>query len=351
MIVNTAHVSFNARDFDGMLRFYCGTLGLKRKFTLTHGALASYFRANRATSWIPPERFEERVGGFEALGDVPWLTYLEIADHQFLEMFNPVGETADAPHVEACYGYQKIALEVGDAFALHAELVAKGVVPKSEIRETPDFALAFNLDDPEGNHLEIVQYTPRSPQVADTGVQPGGTAFRHTAQTAFQTKDIPAALRFYCEGLGLKHAFTMKYGDLVRAIRSTVDPSAAPDSRRDALLAQLDLHSEEPWIEFLQTGEHQFLELFHVSDEKTWVDPFRQAYGFLHFCLEVDDIRATRESVERNGIVPDTATSLGLDGSWQFWVHDPDGNRIELMQYTAESMQLREGAESLGANR
>ncbi len=341
MIINTAHVSFNARDFDGMLRFYCGTLGLKRKFTLTYGDLAAFSRANRATSWIPPAEFETTVGGFETLREVPWLTYLEIADHQFLEIFNPVGGTADAPVVEGCYGYQKIALEVGDAVAKFAELTAKGVVPKTEVRVTADHAFAFNLDDPEGNHLEIVQFTARSPQVAGSGVVPDGTAFRHTAQTAFQTKDMPAALRFYCDGLGLEHAFTMTYGDLARAIRSSVDPAAAPDPRRDAMLAQLEPRSADSWIEFLRTGEHQFLELFHVNDEKQVVDSYRQAYGYLHFCLEVDDIRATRAFVERNGIVPDTATSLGLDGSWQFWVHDPDGNRIEFMQYTESSMQTR----------
>jgi hypothetical protein len=33
--------------------------------------------------------------------------------------------------------------------------------------------------------------------------------------------------------------------------------------------------------------------------------------------------------------------SLGSDQSWQAWLADPDGNRIELHAYTPESKQLR----------
>jgi lactoylglutathione lyase len=31
--------------------------------------------------------------------------------------------------------------------------------------------------------------------------------------------------------------------------------------------------------------------------------------------------------------------SLGADGNFQAWIEDPDGNRIELMQLSRDSMQ------------
>lgn len=31
---------------------------------------------------------------------------------------------------------------------------------------------------------------------------------------------------------------------------------------------------------------------------------------------------------------------LGMDNSWQAWITDPDGNRIELMEYGPSSMEL-----------
>ena len=37
--------------------------------------------------------------------------------------------------------------------------------------------------------------------------------------------------------------------------------------------------------------------------------------------------------------VESTEMELGGDGAWQAWITDPDGNRIELHQYTDASLQ------------
>jgi len=36
-----------------------------------------------------------------------------------------------------------------------------------------------------------------------------------------------------------------------------------------------------------------------------------------------------------------TEIALGVEGSYQFWLVDPDGNRLELMEYTKEAKQLK----------
>ena len=41
------------------------------------------------------------------------------------------------------------------------------------------------------------------------------------------------------------------------------------------------------------------------------------------------------------GIVPEGPISMGGDGAWQFWLVDPDGNRLELMQYSDKALRLR----------
>lgn len=43
----------------------------------------------------------------------------------------------------------------------------------------------------------------------------------------------------------------------------------------------------------------------------------------------------------RNGLVPDEPIRYGPDGAYQFWLTDPDGNRLELMQYTDEALHLK----------
>jgi hypothetical protein len=37
----------------------------------------------------------------------------------------------------------------------------------------------------------------------------------------------------------------------------------------------------------------------------------------------------------------DRETVIGLDGNWQAWVKDPDGNAIEFMQLSEDSPQYR----------
>ena len=59
---------------------------------------------------------------------------------------------------------------------------------------------------------------------------------------------------------------------------------------------------------------------------------------YRHLCFEVQDLEATRsELIQKNVSVTEIKT--GMDHSKQAWVKDPDGNDIELMEYTAESKQ------------
>ena len=39
--------------------------------------------------------------------------------------------------------------------------------------------------------------------------------------------------------------------------------------------------------------------------------------------------------------IPVTEIAVGIDGSKECWIKDPDGNDIELMEYTRDSMQLK----------
>ena len=62
--------------------------------------------------------------------------------------------------------------------------------------------------------------------------------------------------------------------------------------------------------------------------------------GYLHLCLEVDDVVAWREHLIAKGANVTTGISLGCDNAYQFWMKDPDGNEIEMMQYLPNAYQL-----------
>ena len=110
------------------------------------------------------------------------------------------------------------------------------------------------------------------------------------AHICIRTRDLAAARRFYCEGLGCKPGF---------------------EFLRDGQLVGF----------YLKLGGQNFLEFL---------------------CLEVDSIEETAETLKAVGAEV-TARTMGKDHSYQAWTTDPDGIRIELHEYTARSCQ-RTGA-------
>ena len=54
----------------------------------------------------------------------------------------------------------------------------------------------------------------------------------------------------------------------------------------------------------------------------------------------MDDIYKTKEELVSKGVKIDTDISFGPDYTYQMWIHDPDGNKFEIMQYTERSFQM-----------
>ena len=128
------------------------------------------------------------------------------------------------------------------------------------------------------------------------------------AHVAFRVTDLEAALDFYCTKLGFREAFRLEREG---------EPS--------------------PWIVYVQVAPGCFLELFPGAAE---VGPRPgAAAGYNHFSLRVDDMDATLRELEGRGLSIDGGPTMGLDSNWQYWIADPDGNRIELMQIMPESPQ------------
>ena len=85
---------------------------------------------------------------------------------------------------------------------------------------------------------------------------------------------------------------------------------------------------------YLKFGNGTFMEVFQGDPG----DPG----NIVHFALEVTDMDAVIGRLRQHGYeVGDK--SLGADHSWQAWTEDPNGIRIELHEYTPESMQLAGG--------
>ncbi len=123
------------------------------------------------------------------------------------------------------------------------------------------------------------------------------------AHACFVVSDLERSVHFYCDQLGLKPAFDFRNAE----------------GRRTGL--------------YIHIGGRSFLELFQGNLAER-----AQAQSYSHICLEVDDIEATVQALRQAGVEV-TDIKLGGDHSYQAWLADPDGNRIELHGYTVESWQ------------
>ena len=124
---------------------------------------------------------------------------------------------------------------------------------------------------------------------------------------AFRITNLEQSLDFYCNRLGFREAFRHEREG---------EPS--------------------PWIVYIQVAPNQFIELFPGAKGEI---PSRNGAGYNHFCLIVDDLPATLHELESRGLPISDQPQQGLDHNWQYWIHDPDGNAIELMQIMLDSPQ------------
>ena len=333
-IRNIGHVGMQVRDMDAMLRFYRDLLGMREQFTITVGDYAASLRAQYGEELPAGEAAYLRSMGGDM--DRPWITYLKLADRQFLELFWDMGGNDRAiPDRRACYGYMKTNYETADAGALRDVLTGADVKLLEDLHTTVDGSLEFAVLDPEGNEVQFTQYQKdgRIPLQDDPGREVCSLV-RCTTQVAFQVQDAVNMELFYCRGLGMKKVFTLTYGDLCRAMRQTGQGT-------EAALRRLELLGEKPWIDYIQAAPHQFLELFHTDGVTLREErDLRGTYGYQHICLETADIEAAYAAALANGLKPDTPISEGADGAFQFWLTDPDGNRLELMEYAPGARQI-----------
>ncbi len=124
------------------------------------------------------------------------------------------------------------------------------------------------------------------------------------AHVCLKTTDIGATERFYCDLLG----FTPQF-DFTR------------DGERKGF--------------YLRIADRVFLEVFEADAPK----PSATDHQLSHFSLETNDIEAVRARLESAGFCPGSVRK-GADGSFQFWVKDPNGIAVEFQQYTENSAQF-----------
>ena len=123
---------------------------------------------------------------------------------------------------------------------------------------------------------------------------------------AIRCRDLDVSLAFY-RTLGLREAFRLPW----------------PDGTGVRLI-------------MLRVGAEGGLEL--ITGGSGTVAQDEHATGLMHVCLLVDDIHAAYQRVQDAGIPITSPLRTSRDKTLQFWITDPDGVVIEVMQLLPESL-------------
>lgn len=165
-----AHCSFRCNHFNEMVAFYRDVLELEEVFTLPY-----HKEILDACQRSEPEHVEGRN-----VGD-PWITYFRIYDEEFVELFN-MGY--DILPEDQTVSFRHLAFSVKDIAETAKTLHRKGIPLRGEgsrfLEEDPIKlqaqleqvslcgSLSIEIDDPEGNVVEFMQYTSKSLQIKDS---------------------------------------------------------------------------------------------------------------------------------------------------------------------------------------
>ena len=152
IIKEFGHLAFNVADMERSLHFYCDILGLKKAFTIH-----------------VPENIKELMpdSPVAAMAGKDTIVYINMGNGAFLELFYPTPETnmeSGGPNYHEI-GYVHMSLIVDDLFEWDAYLREQGVQIDSDVHAGGDRTSTLWIRDPDGNRIELMKYSPDSPQV------------------------------------------------------------------------------------------------------------------------------------------------------------------------------------------
>ena len=197
-----------------------------------------------------------------------------------------------------------VAYNTQDAGALLRYMGAHGVEGSSELRTDGDGGHWFQCKDPEGNLIQFLQPGKRTTMA--TGARPIGTRVIHVG---YLVHDRATEDRFYREVLGFKpYWFGSKQPGHVDWVSQQV-----PDGH--------------DWLEYMMVGDGSTVPLSRVDE--------RQLGVLNHFSIGVPNMeQAMTTLIGEDRLSPrHDGPSMGLDGKWQANLYDPDGTRVELMEF------------------
>ena len=227
----------------------------------------------------------------------PWLTYITIGGGQFIELFDTPYSSQNLARKRA---FEKIRIGVPSVREMRQRLQNGGVSVCSLEAMEPEY---FSVLDPEGNEIEFCQRE----DAAASGIE--GITFKcnHPRQMDAFYRDVLGLVPLTAEAESASFGYEVTAGQAVEFLNQEYDTS-------------------------LKVPQ----------------------YSPMHFAILVEDIVQAARHLEGKGVTlwkgpqymgqmyttPYRNDHPGMCGSHTFYIQDPEGNEIEFMQYTGESLQI-----------
>jgi len=186
----------------------------------------------------------------------------------------------------------QVSFATDDLVATMRFLTAKGIAFSMQ---KGTITSEITLKDPEGNRIGFTQRRPASKN------SPLVYSGLHMIHAGFVVKDLAAENRFYVDLLGFRLYWHGGFKD-----------------------------DGEDWYEI------------QVPDGSDWIEYMlnipanadRKELGIQnHISIGVKDIHAAAEELRKNGIDQFDGPEIGRDGKWSIDAYDPDGTRVEIMEF------------------
>ena len=199
-----------------------------------------------------------------------------------------------------------VALNTESAEGMRKYLAARGWKTPAKVERGKDGSRWFNVLDPEGNTIQFVQ-PPANPKAVDAPNAIG----HHIIHVGFLVHDRAVEDKFYRDLLGFRPYW---WGG------------------RDG---------KTEWVSQQVPDAHDWIEYMLGAGPGTGIpaDMSQQTLGVLdHFSIGVASVPdAYKVLVDANRLMGrhDQAPKIGADGKYQFNMYDPDGTRVEVMNFHA----------------
>jgi len=265
-IVGVSHIAIYAHDYEKSRAFYGQFLGFQEPYSLQNA------------------------------DGTPSMTFFKINDRQVIELFPERQPGTDR--------LNHISLETDDIEALRVYLASKGVKVPSQPHRARIGNLSFDITDPEGHTVEMVQYMPDGKTMLAKGKFMSDNAISNRmTHVGIVVTHLDPEYKFYTEILGFKETWRgSKSGTVLSWVNLKV-----PDG--------------DDYIEFM---------LYKDAPGPT------ERGGAHHLCLQVPDVAAAVAKLKAKPYYSQYGRPieihLGTNRKRQANLFDPDGTRTELME-------------------